>query len=754
MELAFKFHQEGRLADAERLYREVLQKKPRDFEALHMLGILKLQQNQPGDAVGLIAAAIAVDRTSVAAHSNYGLALGALGRHDEALASFDKALAINPRNADTVRNRADTLYDLGRIEEALAGYDKALEIDPRHVGALVNRGLLLRDLGRTAEALASYDKALAADSRDVEAWNNRGVALADLDRHVEALACYDRALALWPDYGDALYNRANALNALKRPADALAAFARVLVMKPDLAEAYNGRGHALFDLGRFEEAMPNYDKAIALKPEFFDARIGRARTLEKLDRHEEAAAEYEKLGEAVGDGFSDILMSRMTTCNWLGVAGMLDELATRLAAGASLIDPFMLLGLPSTPEQQLACAKTYLRLKKFTGVKQEWDPAQFAGDRIRVAYLSADFNRHATAILIAELFELHDRRNFEIIGISFGADDGSPQRSRIIKSFDRFFDVTTRSAHDVGKLVRDLKVHIAVDLKGFTTDHRMGIMAQRIAPIQVDYLGYPATTGADFIDYVIADPISLPFDDQPFFTEKIVHLPDTYQVNDSTRPIAAETPTRAAAGLPADGFVFCCFNNSWKLNAPMFDIWMRLLAQVEGSVLWLFKANSFACENLRREARARGIDPARLVFAPRCQLSEHLARHRLADLFIDTLPYNAHTTASDALWAGLPLLTCKGSTFAGRVAASVLHAVGLPELVAETLDDYERMALALARDPALLASLRSRLAEHRLASPLFDSKRFCRHIEAAYKTMWHTWLRGKPPASFSVDSRE
>jgi predicted O-linked N-acetylglucosamine transferase (SPINDLY family) len=335
--------------------------------------------------------------------------------------------------------------------------------------------------------------------------------------------------------------------------------------------------------------------------------------------------------------------------------------------------------------------------------------------------------------------------------VSFGVDDGSPLRSRIIKSFDRFFDVASRTDADVGKLVRDLKVNIAVDLKGFTTDCRMGIMAQRVAPIQVDYLGYPGTTGAGFIDYVIADPVSLPFEQQSFYTEKIVHLPDTYQVNDSTRQIATQTPTRAAAGLPEQGFVFCCFNNPWKLNVAMFDVWMRLLKAVDGSVLWLFEANTLAAENLRKEAEARGVDPARLVFAPRLDPAEHLARHRLADLFLDTLPYNAHTTASDALWAGLPLLTCKGTTFAGRVAASLLHAVGLPELVTDSLEEYENAALRLAREPAALHALRARLGENRLKLPLFDTQRFRRHLESAYRTMWETWRRGDPPRSFSVD---
>jgi protein O-GlcNAc transferase len=356
--------------------------------------------------------------------------------------------------------------------------------------------------------------------------------------------------------------------------------------------------------------------------------------------------------------------------------------------------------------------------------------------------------------LIAELFEIHDRSRFEIIGISFGPDDHSELRARLIKSFDRFFDVTTRSDHNVAKLIRDLKVHIAVDLKGHTTDARMGIFGQRAAPIQVSYLGYPGTSGADFIDYVIADKIVLPFWQQPFYSEKIVHLPDSYQINDSKRPIAASPPARTAVGLPECAFVFCCFNNSWKINERTFESWMRLLQAVDGSVLWLFQANALAAVNLRREARARGVDPGRLIFAPHADIGEHLARLTCADLVLDTLPYNAHTTASDALWAEVPVLTLRGETFAGRVAASLLHAAGLPELVTDTLADYEALALELARDPERLATLRQRIAEGRATCALFDTDRFRRHIEAAYTRMWEGWRRGDAPQGFGVEPIE
>jgi len=373
---------------------------------------------------------------------------------------------------------------------------------------------------------------------------------------------------------------------------------------------------------------------------------------------------------------------------------------------------------------------------------------------LRVAYLSADFRDHAVAYLTAELYELHDRSRFDVFGVSFGVDDAREMRKRLAAAFDEFHDVRGTSDQEVAKLLYDLQVDIAIDLMGHTAESRPGIFAHRPAPIQASYLGYPGTMGTPFIDYIIADKVVAPFEQQQFYTEKIVHLPDCYQVNDSKRKIAENAPTRRELGLPERAFVFCCFNNNWKLTPAIFEGWMRLLDQVEGSVLWLFRDNESAERNLREEARRRGIDPSRLVFATRLSPDAHLARHRLADLFLDTLPYNGHTTASDALWAGLPVLTRKGEAFAGRVAASLLHAVGIPELITSNIEDYQALALKLAREPELLAGIKAKLAARRNTYPLFDTVRFTRHVEAAYTTMWETWRRGEAPKSFSVEPIE
>jgi protein O-GlcNAc transferase len=449
--------------------------------------------------------------------------------------------------------------------------------------------------------------------------------------------------------------------------------------------------------------------------------------------------------------FVEMLSCHLLTCNWERVETLAAQLPDRIADRRSIMAPFILLGLPVTAAQLLACTEHYVahKLARVTPLPRRLPPRREGP--IRLAYLSADYRRHATAFLAAGLFERHDRRRFEVLGVSFGIDDGSDMRARLERAFDRFHDVSARTDRDVATLLRDLEVDIAIDLKGHTDEARPGILAYRAAPIQVNYLGYPGTLGADFVDYVIADKIVLPHDQQPYFTEKIVHLPGCYQVNDATRAASARPWTRSDAGLPERGFVFCCFNQTWKLNRVLFDRWMRLLRAVEGSVLWLFQTNEAAAANLRREAEARGVAASRLIFARFAELPDHLARLGLADLFLDTLPCNAHTTASDALWAGVPIVTALGDTFAGRVAASLLQAVGLPELATRNLDEYEALAIRLATEPALLQATRAKLAGNRSTCSLFDTDRFCRQIEAAYAAMVDIWQRGESPRAFSLE---
>jgi protein O-GlcNAc transferase len=481
--------------------------------------------------------------------------------------------------------------------------------------------------------------------------------------------------------------------------------------------------NALQELEQFDAALDSYGKALALKPDHAHA-------------------------------FCGLISCASSLCDWNRKAALAGDVIAHITGQRSTISPFALLAYSSDPLLQLQCARNFAAKTLPPAPHHFWTGETWRHDRLRIAYLSADFRQHPIAHLTAELFERHDRSRFEIIAVDFGGDDGSEMRKRLAVAFDRFAGVREISDEAAAMTVHELRADIAIDLMGHTRDSRPGILAFRPAPVQVNYLGYPGTLGLPFIDYIIADNIVAPFEHQTFYTENIVHLPDCYQANDTKRTIALRTPTRQEAGLPEAGFVFCCFNQNWKITPEMFGAWMRLLHAAPGSVLWLMRDGEATEGNLRTEAQARGINPARLVFASRLPSDEHLARHRLADLFLDTLPCNAHTTASDALWAGLPVVTQLGQVFAGRVAASLLTAIGLPELVTHTLEDYEGLALRLARDPILLKAYRNRLNANRLTYPLFDSDRFRRHLEAAYLKMWEIRQRGGEPQSFKVEAED
>jgi predicted O-linked N-acetylglucosamine transferase (SPINDLY family) len=698
--------------------------------------------------------AVAVAPAFAEALNNRGNTLRELKRNEEALANHDKALAVKPGFSMGLNDRALTLHQLKRYEAALASFDNALAIKPDRSLVLNNRGLTLLELRRYPEALDTYDKALSINSYNSTTLNNRAVVLHELKRHEEALADCDKAIAVKPDFALAMNNRGNVLKELKHYEDALTSYDKALAIKPDYVEALNNLAIALQELKCHEQAMMSLDRALTLEPNFAEGLNTRATLLYELGHYKEALASYDKALILKPDhryAFGGRASCALRICDWAQTEEMLVELEAHIAEKKSIIQPFTLLGYSNSPSLQLQCAKQYFSDKIQLFPKPLWRDEVWYRDRIRIAYLSADFHSHATGFLTAELFELHDRSRFEVIGVSFGPDDGTDFRGRLVTAFDQFHDVRLKTDRAVAGLLRDLQVEIAVDLKGHTRNSRPGILAHRPAPVQVNYLGYPGTMGTDCIDYVIADKIVLPFEQQPFYIEKIVHLPDCYQVNDSKRKIATHTPTRRDAGLPETAFVFCCFNNNYKITAPIFHLWIRLLRGVEGSVLWLLRSNTAAENNLRREAVAHGIDPARIVFADKVPLDKHLARHRLAEIFLDTLPVNAHTTASDALWAGLPVVTCLGEAFAGRVAASLLHAIGLPELVTNNLEEYEALATKLASSASLARSVRDKLEQNRCDYPLFNTDQFRRHIEAAYVVMWDLWQNRKHPRSFSIE---
>jgi protein O-GlcNAc transferase len=734
---AIAFHQTGRLADAERLYLELIQAEPQDATAPHLLGVVRAQQGRNGEAAELMRAALKLKPDAPEVLSNLGNVLRAQGRFADALVSYDRALAVKPDYIATLSKRALVLRDLGRLEEALASADRALALQPDAAEVLNARGIILADLDRPDAALANYDRALVLTPGFPDILNNRALTLKKLRRHEEALASVEQALQAQEGFAEAWNNHGIILFDLKRMGEALSSYDRALALRPDYAEAFNNRAVALWSLKRFAESLEDCDRAVALRPAFADALYNRGNALAELNRPEEALASYE-LALAIDPDHSSALSglanAAMTIGDWARTAKLADVLKADVLAGKSVIQPFVLMGYWDDNELQLRCAQNYVGQAGPGPLPPLWTGQRYGHDKIRVAYLSADFHQHVTASLTVEMFERHDRERFEITAISFGPDDNSAMRARLLKAFDHFHDARQQSDREVAQLLRQWEIDIAVDLGGHTSGARPWVLAHRAAPVQAKYMGYPGTSGSDFIDYIVTDRTVVPPDQDSFFSEKVVALPDTLWVTDTQNMVLAP-PSRAEAGLPESSFVFCCFNHNWKITPPLFDIWMRLLGQVEGSVLWLLEGNASIRENLRKEAVARGVAPERLVFAARTTPISHAARQQLADLFLDTLPYNAHTTASDALWAGLPLLTTPGHSLPARVAASILQAADLPELIAEDLAAYERLALKLARDPAALKAIREKLTASRSTVPLFDTTRFTRNLEAAYFAM-------------------
>jgi predicted O-linked N-acetylglucosamine transferase (SPINDLY family) len=746
-------HRLGKLPEAKVIYERILQEQSNHFDALQLLATAYRQQNNAQTALMHFDKALQVNQTNAVVFNNRGNALRDLNRLDEALKSFDEAIRLQPGYAEAHNNRGLTLQDLNRLDEALKSYGDALRLKPVYAEAYCNRGNALRDLNRLDEALKNYGEAVRLQPDYADAHNNRGNVLKDLKRLDEALKSYDEAICFKPDFAEAYSNRGNTLKDLRRIDEALKSYGEALRLNPDYAYAYNNRGVLLQDLKRLDEALKSYDEALRLKSDYAEAYCNRGNVLKDLKRLDEALKSYDEALRLKPDReflFGARLHTQMQLCDWSELPGQLKQLDSLVVGDQKAILPFPFLALTDNPAQHLLASKIY--------IEAEYPTSPVLGDcikrapdgKIRIGYYSSDFHNHAISYLIAELFEAHDAKKFELYGFSYGPNKNDEMRKRVSAGFRQFVEASDRSDFEIAKMSRELGIDIAVNLNGFTQNARTGIFAIRCAPIQVNYLGYPGTMGAPYIDYIVADPTLIPQESQHHYTEKIVCMPHSYQVNDSKRKIANRTFTRAELGLPEEGFVFCCFNNNYKILPATFDCWMRLLLAVKGSVLWLFEDNPTAAINLRREAELRGVDASRLVFAKRMRLDEHLARHRVADLFIDTFPYNAHTTASDSLWAGLPVLTLMGQSFASRVAASLLNALDLGELIAQTPKAYEARAIELAKNPDMLEQIKAKLHRNRQTSPLFNGHAFAKHLEVAYSEMYSRYALGLAPSHIVV----
>jgi predicted O-linked N-acetylglucosamine transferase (SPINDLY family) len=706
-------HLSGNTDEAEKLYAKVLKKRPLDPVALHYVGVIYYHRGEFDAAVKSIRKSIAVNENYAEAYGNLGLALAAQGKIDEATASYKKAIALKPDNADAYNNFSTILLRQGDIDAAIEACRKAVTIRPVFALAHYNLGVALQQKRSFTEAIQSFQQAIVLVPTFAEAFCNLGLALMAVGRYDEAISAYQRSIEIKPDFPEALNNLGLPFSELKRYKEAAEVYRRAIELRPDYVDATINLCHVLHRQGLIEEAIQTCTDALKTSPDSLKLKMER-------------------------------ISLRRQICDWTDYY----EGMQTLIANPTLIEPFAFLATDASSAQLLECATAWAA-KMPRGVPFSHTRPRAQG-KIRIGYLSSDLRRHATAFLIAELFETHDRSKFEVFGYSYGFDDGSEMRQRLIQSFDHFVDLQKTPSAACAQRIYDDKIDILIDLKGYTGESRAEILVDKPSPIQANYLGFTGTMGGDFMDYIIADSVVIPEQDEKHYAEKVVHLPNCYQPNDTHRTIATDTPTRQQCGLPEKAFVFCVFNGAHKITPKVFDIWMRLLKAVPDSVLWMLSANAAIESRLQREALARGIHPDRIVFAKGMDLPYHLARHRNADLFLDTLPFNAHTTASDALWAGLPIVTCTGEAFSGRVATSVLLAAGVTETITTSLEEYESLALDLATHPDKLKALRQKLQANLPACALFDCKRFTRNIEKAYEMMFDRHQKGLKPESFAV----
>ncbi len=726
---------QGRLHEAIDAARALLVVQPSDALGWQFLGLAQLMAGALDQAAEALERSIGLNGRDARSFSMLGVVMAQRGQHADAAAQLDRAVEIDPAQPQLWYDRARVLHGAGRLQDALHSVDQALARHRHYAEAWLNRGNILRDLDRLPEALESLQTAAQLAPTDVAVLYALAEALYEGKRYEEAGACCARALALAPGHDGLWTTYGNTELELAHDEQAGAAYGRANDINPRNVRAWVGRSRALVHLNNFDDAVASLERAVAQDVEvqpLFLLELTRlsqrlalweklpplwTRVLENIDRHESADALFTMLSHPRANAAQ--LLRGARAC--VGVARA------------------------KLPAQAQAHGRGRGRGPARAAVR-------VAGRRLRIGYLSADLRDHPVGYLMAGVLEAHDRTRFETVGIDIYPKPvaDTPMRQRMVAAFDRFLTWGELSAGEIAEQIRALELDLLVDLMGATNYSQMGVLLRRPAPVQVAYLGFPGTSGMDEMDYIIGDRWVCPPGQEDEFSEHVVRLPEVFQANDRQRPIAQDTPTRASLGLPEQGFVFCCLNNSYKVLPRSFDIWMRLLQRVDGSVLWLLGENEVVRRQLRAQAQARGVAPERLVFAQRLPYEQYLAQYRQADLFLDTLPFNAGTTASDALWAGLPVLTQVGDRFAGRMAASLLQAIGLPELVTHSDAEYEALALQLATEPERLRALRDRLAANRLSSPLFNTERFTRHLEQALQTMVERHAQGLPPAGFDV----
>ena len=721
LQKAMQALEDGNFDGADSVLRAILQNDRNTADTIFELGIACTQENKFSEAIAIFRCLDSLNTDILDISYNLGFLYAMQGNFECALESFDKANKLNPNDLDTLLNYASTLHELKRFDEAIVSYDKVLNLNADNEEVWHNKGNTLYELKRYDEAIAYYDKALSLKPDYAAGWSDKGIALSELKRYDEAIAHYDKALSLKPDYAEGWSNKGATLHHLKRYDEAIAHYDKALSLKPDYAEVWYNNANTLYELKRYDEAIAYYDRVLSLKP-------------------------------SINWAHGDLLHAKMKISNWSGLADSLEQASKKVMSNEKVAKPFSLLPLSDDALLHKQCAKIFTQAKYPSNTTLGFILKPSKKDKIRIAYFSPDFRNHPVSFLTSELFEIHDRGRFEVFAFSLQkALIGDETSLRLRNGFDRFIDVDDMSDREIAQLARDLDIDIAVDLAGPTQYSRTGIFSYRVAPIQVNWLGYPGTIGADFIDYIVADKIIIPESHQQFYAEKIVYLPNTYMVDDSKRTASSRVFTAEECGLPQNTFVFCCFNNDYKFNPQVLDSWSRILLTAKNSVLWISENNEYFKTNIATEFESRGIDADRIIFAQRVELmADHLSRYALADLFLDTYPYNAHTTALDSLKAGVPVLTLMGQSFPSRVAASLLNAINLPELITNTQEEYESLAIELAMNPEKLADAKLKLANNRLTTPLFDTPRFAKNLEAAYIKIYERYQLDLEPDHIAI----
>lgn len=709
LQQAYSLHRAGQFQQAELLYRDFLKRQPQHADALHLLGILLHQSEHYAEAIEQIESALKVTPHNPTYLNNLGLAYRANQNFDLAIQCYQKALQITPNDIDLYNNIGNLYRDQALLTEAASYYQRAICIQPKHAVTHYNLGNVFQDEGNLSAAVECYRRALSLDANDVDIYLQLGNVLAAQGKHHESATALKRAAGLAPMRAEIHYNLGNAYRELGRASDAASCYRTTLSITPHDADAHNNLGNVLRELGQLDQAILCYENALKINPDLHHARI-------------------------------HLLHQRQHICDWNGLETEIQAIRHLVNTEAKAqISPFAFLALPSTTRaEQKRCAENWVRNRYAALMAQsgKFTHTPTTKSKLRIGYLSGDFRLHPLASLITELIELHNRQQFEIHAYSYSLDDGTPARKRLEQAFDHFHDIRSESLHGSAARIYHDQIDILIDLTGFTQTSRTGILALRPAPIQINWLGFPGTMGSLFCDYIIGDEIVTPEMHAEDYSETILRMPYCYQPNDSKRPVAL-TPTKSSVGLPEESFVFCAFNQTFKITPNIFQIWMRLLKNKPKSVLWLLECNAWAKQNLMFQAQAHDIPSERLIFAPRIPMAEHLARQKLADLFLDTLPYNAHTTASDALWVGLPIVTCLGETFSARVAASILKAANLENLVSKNLAEYEIKAHYFAQHPDELMRIRSQLNHTISQSALFNAAGFAQSLESLFISAWN-----------------